>query len=411
MKKANILVTSLGNALEWFDYGLFIFLAPVIGKKFFPIVGDENSTIATFSVLSLGFLFRPIGGLLFGHIGDTKGRAKTLKISILIISLSTFLIGILPSYEQAGITVSILFIFIRLVHGISVGGEYSGVMIYLAESASPKNRGFVTSFSVIGANIGFILSILIIYLTKNILIVDAFNSWGWRLPFIIAGSVGFIILYNRLNLTETAVYTTMKKIQTVPFLNIFKSFKKDILRILGITCMGSTFYYVFFGYIPDYLINYIYILPNQAFELQIALLLIMIILIPLSGMLGDKFGRKRMLLLTSISIIVCVLPCLYLLQSKAVPLIILALGIATILSSVEQGNTLTSVVENFPVNIRYSGVAFSYNLGNSLFGGTAPLIVALLNKNFSYSAPGYYLIFMAIIGLVAILTIPKPQIF
>ena len=158
MIKKEILISSLGNTIEWFDFGLFIFMAPIVGTQFFPQASAGTATIEALIVFAAGFLCRPLGGIFFGYFGDTRGRAKTLKISILIITISTFLVGVIPSYEEIGLTAPILFLLLRLIQGVSIGGEYSGIMIYLAESAPLNKRGFTTSFAAIGANLGFFFS-------------------------------------------------------------------------------------------------------------------------------------------------------------------------------------------------------------------------------------------------------------
>ena len=203
MKKKAIIISSLSNTLEWLDFGLFIFMAPLIGAKFFPQHSVNMSTLYTLMVFSAGFICRPLGGILFGHYGDTRGRAKALRISVLIISLPTLLIGVMPSYETIGILAPILFTTLRLVQGLSIGGEYSGVMIYLAESAPANRRGFITSFAAFGANLGFLLATLLYLLLHLFATADTIRDWAWRLPFILAGLPGSIVIYYRFQLTET----------------------------------------------------------------------------------------------------------------------------------------------------------------------------------------------------------------
>ena len=408
MIKKEILITSLGNTIEWFDFGLFIFMAPIIGAKFFPHTSDVNATMQALMVFAVGFLCRPLGGILFGYFGDTRGRAKTLRISILMITISTFLVGVLPSYEDIGLASSILFILVRLIQGISIGGEYSGIMIYLAESAPINRRGFITSFAAIGANLGFLLAALTLMLLNLIFIKEAITDWAWRLPFILIGLPGSLIIYYRFKLSETRVYKQLQKkhhIEPMPFIAAIKLAPLQLLKILGITCMGSTFYYVFFGFMPTYLEHYVGIAQKGALTIESIMLIAMLFTVPMAGICGDYFTRKKMLIITSIAIILLVLPCFYLLQSKSILLIVLSLGIATILSSLEQGNTLALVVENCPLNVRYSGIAFTYNLGSALFGGSMPLIANLMTEKISLVSPGYYLIFMAIITLITSLTL------
>ena len=408
MIKKDLLITSLGNTIEWFDFGLFIFMAPIIGEHFFPHTTIGHATIEALMVFAAGFLCRPLGGIFFGYFGDTRGRSKTLRISILMITLSTLLVGVIPTYEQIGIAAPILFILFRLIQGLSIGGEYSGVMIYLAESAPDHQRGFTTSFAAMGANLGFLLASVTLILMHVCFGTEAIDTWAWRVPFIMIGLPGSIITYYRFNLAETTVYTRLQKkhsIEPMPFMTAIRYAPIQLLKILGLTCMGSTFYYVFFGYMPSYLEHYIGFSMKDALFIESMMLVTMLLMVPLSGICGDYFTRKKMIITTSIAMIFLILPCFYLIQSQSLLLAFIALGIATILSSLEQGNTLAAIVENCPENIRYSGIAFAYNLGTALFGGTAPLIVSLLTEKISLNSPVYYLMFMMVITLMTATTI------
>lgn len=405
MNKKQILTTSLGNTLEWFDFGLFIFMAPLIGAAFFHQQSVEAGTLEAYTVFAAGFICRPLGGILFGHIGDTQGRAKTLRISVLLIALSTLLVGLLPDYKTIGILAPILFTLLRLAQGISIGGEYSGVMIYLAESAPKKQRGLMTSFAATGANLGFLLATIAFLIIKSHFNATALANWAWRIPFLLAGIPGFIVLYFRFKLKETNAYTHLKSdhaIVTQPFITALTHAPLQLLKIFGLTCMSASFYYVFFGYMPTYLELYVHVPSLNALLIQSCLLAVMLFIVPFAGYCGDLLSRKMMLTITAVGVIITALPCFYLLQTNTPAAIILALCVATLLTSIDQGNSLAAIVENCPANIRYSGIAFSYNLGNALFGGTAPLIVTLLTQHISLTAPAYYLIVMATISLFAI---------
>jgi MFS transporter, MHS family, proline/betaine transporter len=383
-------------------------MAPIIGAKFFPQASAGNANIDALMVFAAGFLCRPLGGIFFGYFGDTRGRAKTLRISILIITISTFLVGVIPSYEEIGLTAPILFILLRLIQGLSIGGEYSGIMIYLAESSPPKKRGLTTSFAAIGANLGFLLATVTLMLLHLFFNEGAITAWAWRLPFLLIGLPGSLIIYYRFKLSETPVYSQLQKkqlLEPIPFIAAIKFAPYQLLKILGLTCMGSTFYYVFFGYMPIYLERHMGFSLTNALTIESFMLIIMLFTVPLAGMCGDYFTRKKMLIITSIAILFLVLPCFYLLQFKSLLLVLLSLGTATILSSLEQGNTLTAIVENCPENVRYSGIAFSYNLGNALFGGSTPLVVTLLTEKIGLITPAYYLIFMAGITLITAKTL------
>lgn len=383
-------------------------MAPILGAKFFPQTSASNSIIEVLIVFALGFLCRPIGGILFGYFGDTRGRAMALRVSMLMISLSTFLVGLLPSYEDAGMIAPIVFILLRFIQGLSIGGEYSGVMIYLAESARADKRGFITSFAAVGANLGFLLATLTLMLLHLCFTETTVASWAWRVPFLFIGLPGLLLIYYRFKLPETPVYSELQKkhrLVAIPFIAAIKLAPYQLLKIFGLTCMGSTFYYVFFGYMPTYLEKYIGFSVNEALAIVSIMLMAMLFTVPLAGMSGDYFTRKKMLIVTAIITILLVVPCFYLLQFHSVLLALISLGTATVLSSFDQGNTLAVVVENCPENVRYSGIAFSYNLGNALFGGSAPLIVTLMTEKIGLISPAYYLILMTCLSLMTATTL------
>jgi MHS family proline/betaine transporter-like MFS transporter len=408
MKKRQLLITSLGNTLEWLDFGLFIFLAPILGEKFFPSSNALTNTLSALTVFAAGFVCRPLGGILFGHAGDIHGRASTLRLSIFIMTLSTFLIGCLPSYHSLGITASLLFVTLRLLQGISVGGEYSGTMIYLAESSATKHRGLVTSFAAMGANLGFLLATFILLIFNQLFSNQSLLDWGWRLPFLVIGCIGSIIFYLRFKLIETPAFSHLKKhhhLQTQPFLSALRYAPLSLIKIIGLTCMGSSLYYVFFGYMTSYLNLYLGIEKNTALLIQSFFLSSMLLLVPLAGICGDKLGRKPVLIFTAAALMLLALPCFWLLQLHSLASVMAAFSIATLLSSLDQGNTLCAVVENCPANIRYSGIAFAYNLGNAIFGGTAPLILALLTEKLGGIAPSFYLILMAGFTFITAMTL------
>jgi MFS transporter, MHS family, proline/betaine transporter len=406
MDKRALIMVGSGNILEWFDFALFIYLAPLIGKYFFPAHSLAYSTTLTYGVFAAGFICRPVGGILFGHLGDHIGRSKTLMLTILVISISTILLGLLPGYTQIGWLAAVLFVGLRCIHGLSVGGEYTGAVIYLGESAPAQKKGLVTSFAMVGANLGFFLATLVT------LLLSRFSSpflthWGWRLAFIFSGGLGGIILYNRFRLQESNAFLYLKnhkKIIAKPFFAVLRYAPKILLQILGLTCMGAPFYYMFFGYMPNYLAQHTGVPLFKSLGIQSILLLLMLILLPIAGICGDRFGRKKVLLFTALGMVLLVLPCLNLMQQSSTVFIFAGLGLATLLSSLEQGNNLVTFVENCPSNIRYTSISFGYNTGNAVFGGTAPLIFSLLTKQFSLTVAGYYLIAMTVISLFTIMS-------
>lgn len=408
MKSRHLLASSLGNILEWFDFGFFIFIAPVIGKHFFPTHDTQSASLAAFGVFAAGFICRPLGGIWFGHRGDRHGRGVTLRLSILLITLTTLLVGILPGYETIGILAPIIFVFLRMLQGFSIGGEYTGIAIYLAESVSHQKRGFFTSFALVGSNLGFLLATLTVIGLKLIFNEEALYAWAWRIPFILIGFLGLILFYARIKLLETPIHNQLKqsgKILNYPLLTALRFAPDKLLKIFGLTCMSATLYYIFFGYMPSYLQQQLDISPTKAFLIQSALLFSTLFLVPLGAALGDHWGRKKILLITAISMIFLIIPCFYLLNEKNWILVFLALSVTTLLCCLDQGNSLTTIVEHCPVDIRYSGIALAYNLGNAIFGGLAPLMLTLFIQQFGAISPAYYIIFMTSVTLAVILTL------
>ncbi len=408
----NVVATSIGNILEWFDFGLFIYLAPVLGMHFFPSHNIHFSTLIVFIVFAVGFICRPVGGIFLGHLGDRIGRAKTLIWSIIAISSSTLLIGLLPTYQAVGVWAPILFIICRLIQGLSVGGEYSGVIIYLAESAPQRRRGFFTAFAAVGSCLGFLLATGMAYLNTRISL-PWLDDWKWRIPFLVSGFLGLFILIYRIKLIETQPFRALLNSQSVHRAPLFKALKHvpiKLMQILGLTCMGSTFYYMFFGYLPTYLSQYFKTPLTVALKCQSIILILMLFFLPLAGWLGDVVGRKKMLLVASGGIMLLTIPCFYLVQTSSTVVMLMGMAIAALLSAIEQGSSLTTFVENCPLDVRYSGISFAYNLGNTLFGGTAPLVISLLAGANNHLAPAFYLIFMAFLTFCVVLTLKNKRI-
>lgn len=413
MKKLySIINSSLGNVLEWYDFGLFTIFSPLFSRLFFPMENPNNALIATFGIFAVGFICRPIGAILFGYLGDTTGRAKTLRLSILMISIPTLLIGFIPSYQHIGILAPIILIIIRMFQGISIGGEYSGSIVYLAESAAKKNRGIITALASAGANVGILLATLVGIISSVIFTQAQLESWGWRLAYIISGLFCIIIYITRLQIPETYTFDYLKhkmKLPKNPIKIVFKNNFLQLLRTLGLVCMGSTFYYFTFIYIPIYLQNNENVSIKDVSAIMLSMIGLMIVTIPLSGNLSDKIGRRKMLLFNASLITLFVIPGFYYLQSHYYTTIIILLLFA-LFSSLEQGTTSVALVENFPPPARYTGISLGYNIGNGFLGGTVPIICEWLSTSFHQLSPALYIASCAMVtGLVVWFFVPETR--
>src|SRR3990167_3122532 len=403
----SIVSSSLGNIIEWYDFGLFTIFSPLFSQLFFPTINPRLTLLATFSIFSIGFFFRPLGALIFGYLGDKRGRAKTLRLSILMISVPTLLIGILPTYQQIGIGAPLLLVCIRIWQGISIGGEFGGNLIYLAETAPTAYRATFTSFANSGANVGILLAALVGVITSSLISPHTLNALGWRIPYILSGILCLAIYRYRLKIQETQVFDYLKmkkKLANNPIKVMIKNNIPHLLRTLGLVCMGSTFYYFSFIYLPIYLSQRMVLSVEYISLLILTLISLMILLIPISGLICDYLGRKKMLLFNAALIALLIIPGFYFLQYDNRILAIFILLLFAIASSLEQGVTGVAIVENFPPPARYTGLSLGHNLGNGILGGTVPIVSSwLISFTHLTLAPAFYIAICAgITGMVAL---------
>lgn len=411
---SSIISSSIGNVLEWYDFGLFMIFSSLFGHLFFPTQDANAALLATFSIFAVGFLCRPIGALIFGYLGDRSGRAITLRLSVLMIALPTLLIGLLPTYQEIGIMAPILLMLIRIWQGISIGGEYSGNIIYLAETAPRAYRATFTSLACTGANLGILLATIIGIISSSLLTSEQLQTWGWRLPYLLSGFLSLFIYTFRLRIHESITFEYLKnkkKLAKNPIkVALFKNYLQ-ILRTLGLVCMGSTFYYFCFIYIPLYLTQYLHFSIRSTSTIISIFIASMIILVPIAGWICDKVGRRKMLLFNSAFIALCVVPAFYLLQQNNLISLIVVFTIFTLASSLEQGATTIAIVENFPPPARYTGLSLGYNIGNGFLGGTVPIICAWLITitHTVFAAPFYIACCACITGTVVLFCVPETR--
>lgn len=405
MRIKSIISSSIGNVLEWYDFGLFAIYSALFSQLFFPSNNPHVALLTTFGVFAVGFICRPIGALLFGYLGDKHGRVKILRLSVLMISLPTLLIGLLPTYDQIGILAPILLTLIRLWQGISLGGEHSGNIIYLAESAPIRHRALITSLGGTGANLGILLASLIGGISSYFFTDAEFKAWGWRLPYLISGILCLLVYAARLKMQETQVFIHLKKEHKIVNHPIRMMIEKNlpyVLRTLGLVCMGSTYYYFCFLYIPLFLTSNTQLSLFKTSSLMTIFMAAMLVLVPLAGMICDRIGRRKMLLFNAAFIAITILPGFYFIYHPYLVSVVLVMAVFTIASSLEQGTTSIAVVENYPVPARYTGLSFGYNIGNGFFGGTLPLVCEWLRyKTAITMAPAFYVMLCAgVTGMV-----------
>ncbi|MFE8047269.1 glycine betaine/L-proline transporter ProP [Brenneria goodwinii] len=411
LKKA-ITAAALGNAMEWFDFGVYGFVAYALGRVFFPGADPGVQMIAALATFSVPFLVRPLGGIFFGAMGDKFGRQKVLSITIIIMAVSTFCIGLIPSYASIGIWAPILLLIAKLAQGFSVGGEYTGAAIFVAEYSPDRKRGFLGSWLDFGSIAGFVLGAGVVVLISSIVGEADFLEWGWRIPFFIAGPLGLIGIYLRHALEETPAFQqhfdaidkeSKDSLQTAPktsFRQIASTQWKNLLLCVGIVIVTNVTYYMLLTYMPSYLSHSLHYSEDHGVMIIIAVMIGMLFVQPVMGLMSDRFGRKPFIVCGSIGLFVLAIPSFMLINSDVIGLIFCGLLILAVLLNSFTGVMASILPAMFPTHIRYSALALSFNISILIAGFTPTAAAWLVESTKNLYMPAYYLMVISIIGLV-----------
>ena len=401
----------MGNFVEWFDYAAYGYLATIIALTFFPQTDAATGLLATFAVFALSFVVRPVGGLVWGHFGDKYGRRSALSWSILIMTVSTFCIGILPGYDLIGLWAPALLLLIRLVQGFSASGEYAGASAFLAEYAPEGKRGFYTSIVPASTAAGLLFGAVFVAALHEWMSVETLHEWGWRLPFLLAAPFGLVGRYIRMSLQDSPKFLEMeqrleaKECAThAPIRELLTVHRRSVMIGIGATCLNAVAFYLLLSYMPTYLSTEMGMSERDSFIASTVSLATYIGLIFLMGKLSDRFGRKTMLVMASVLFLGLTFPLFSLLgNSSLIVILMIQIAFGAILA-MNDGTLPCFLAEIFPTRVRFSGFAFSFNIANALFGGTAPFIATwLIHMTGNRMAPAWYLLAAAAVALVAML--------
>lgn len=403
MKKQTIAAGVIGEVLEWYDFTLYAFFAPVLATLFFPTHDPMLSLLATFGGFAAGYLTRPLGGIIFGHLGDRFGRKNTLAFTLLLMAIPTFFMGLLPTYEDIGIWAPTLLILLRLLQGLSCGGEYTGSIIFLYEHSSIKHQGFFSSLAIMGSFIGGLLSILAITMTTAVMSHESLYAWGWRLPFLFGILTAFIGFYTRIKVAETPIFEQIKKqgeIVRIPVMDVFKRHKRILFMIMGLALQVDAMSYIIIVYMPTYLTKIIGLPMANALMLTMVAIITVISTLPLFGTITDRIGSKALLIISSIGVMLVAYPVYTLFLENQLEYILVGELIFGIFIAMSMAASPKIIAGMIPPHLRYSTISLGHGIGVALFGGTAPLIVTfLIDKTSSPLAPAYYIIMTAIMTL------------
>ncbi len=413
--KTNIIAGVIGNILEWYDFAVFGFLAPIISPLFFPADDPLAGLIKTYGIFAAGYLMRPLGGIIFGHIGDSLGRKKALRISIVMMAIPTVLVGLLPTHAQIGASATLLLILLRLIQGISVGGELIGSVSYLVEMAPDNRRGLHGSWSLFSAVGGILLGSGVVTVLVNVVDHQSMLIWGWRLPFLSGILILAIGVWLRKGLVESTVFLEAKaagNIQGNPMVEVLKEMPLRVLQLSVIILLFGTSFYILFVWMPTYLSKIVTPPVEHALLVNTVAMIFLIAVIPVAGLLSDKFGRKQVLFAATFLMGVLVYPLFMLIdQGDIITALIVQLMFATLVGAI-QGPVPALMVEMFPTRTRYSAIGLGYNLTLAVFGGTSPLVCTwIIRETGDPASPAMYLLVLAVVSFSGLLVLKTENAF
>jgi MHS family proline/betaine transporter-like MFS transporter len=405
--KRALVAACIGNFIEYFDFVVYGYFAPVIAPLFFPSSDPAASLLLTFAVFAISYASRPIGGIIFGHIGDRYGRKTPLALAIMLIASATTVIGLMPTYKTIGIAAPILLTVARLIQGISVGGEYGGATSFISEYA-PRNRtGFYTGWQTFTIGLAMLVGGGVAFLITGTLDTEQLHSWGWRLPFLAGVPLGLIGLYLRLKLEETPHFSSLKvhsQIEKSPLLVGLRKEWRAILIGMGLFATPSAFIYINYIYSPTYLSRVLGFTLANAQRANLYGLIFYCALVPVFAWLSDIVGRKPLMLTSALAVLLVTYPAFHFFDPNNFTQTVTAMCLMSLAFAPHSAAVLSAMSEIMPTKMRYTGLSVSLNIPVTLLGGTAPLLATyLVSRTGNLLSPSWIIIGAALLTLAAVL--------
>ena len=406
-----VMAGAIGNMLEWYDFALFGYFAPVFATLFFPSESPSVSLISAFGVFAVGFIARPVGALLFGYWGDTLGRRETLARSVILMAIPTCLVGLLPTFDTIGIAAPILLTCFRFLQGLSVGGEFTGSVTFLVEHAPPSQRGYIGSWAGFSAQMGALLGSGVSALVALNVTEAVLYEWAWRLPFLFGGLIAVVGWYLRTRIPESPAFEQARQanaLSTSPIRDVLTHQRRAIVQVVGLVWVHGVAFYLLYVFFTTYTVMVTTVSRATVLTINTISMALLALLIPIMGRLSDRVGQKPLLITGAAGLALASYPLFHWLASGDLSFMLAAHILLTVLVACYMGPFFAAVVELFPTPQRYTGLSLGYNLSSALFGGTAPLIATLLIEGTgNVLAPSLYLSLCAVISLGVVLTLPK----
>jgi MHS family proline/betaine transporter-like MFS transporter len=403
-----ISASAMGNMTEWYDYGVYSYTTGYITEQFFPGAG----LAATLLVFAVSFVFRPLGGLVLGPLGDKLGRKAILATTILLMATATFVIGLLPGKDSIGLWAPALLVILRVIQGFSAGGEYGGAATFMAEYSPDRRRGFFGSFLEFGTLAGFTLGALVALGTELIVGSDNMSAWGWRIPFLLALPLGAIGLYLRSRLEDTPVFQELETETEDRSLReeikaLVRDYKRPLFALFALVVALNVCNYTLLAYTPTYLEDTVGMSSQASLTLIILGQVAMMVVIPFSGRISDRIGRKPMWWVSLVGLFVLAIPA-YMLMGQNFSLALIGFGILGLLYVLQLSTISATFPAMFPTQVRFAGFAIAYNVSTAIFGGTALYAnEALIEATGSNLVPAFYMMGSCVIGAIGLAFIPE----
>jgi MFS transporter, MHS family, proline/betaine transporter len=403
-----VLASVIGNGLEWFDFLIYGFFAAVISQKFFPARDPTVSIILTMATFAVGFIVRPVGGVLLGIYADRVGRRRALSLLILMMAAGTLLIGITPSYDTIGLAAPLLVVFSRVLQGLSVGGEFSSATAMLVEYAKPDRKSFYASFQMSSQGVAAMLASAAVLVLTGLLSASALNGWAWRIPFLLGAVVGPVGFYIRRRVAESPEFAAAQRklgpMERVGFGQFLSDHTYGVVMSLASVSLATAANYIWNIYLPVFVVKQLH-LPLSVVMLGVFLgALILLIGAPLVGRLADRVGPGRVVVTAMVVFAVIAYPLFAFVALDPTPVkLIVGQVVAAIALVFIAGSFPGFMAAQFPVRVRSTGLAIAYNLAVLVFGGLSPLTVSwLFSITHNPLSAAYYLLVVAVVALVLI---------
>ncbi|OON42000.1 metabolite-proton symporter [Izhakiella australiensis] len=409
-QKRVLIASAIGNFIEWYEFAVYGFMATLIAQHFFQLKDTSGLTslILTYAAFAVAFFFRPLGALLFGRLGDRYGRKPTLIAVVLMMTLSTVAIGLVPTYAAIDVAAPLLVTALRILQGLFAGGEYGGAVSLMTESAPPGKRGLYGAWQSLTVALGLLAGVAVVAALPLLIGESAMNDWGWRVPFLLALPMGIVALWLRSGLEESSQFRQAKDNQqtTASTGATLRAILLGIARLMVWSAAGYTYLVI----MPTYLQAALHTAFNQALIIAVVSNLGFAVTILPAGILSDRFGRRPLMLLATLLLLVLAFPLLKILQDPASTLWVktLAVFVAGALVGILAGPGPAMLAEMFPTHVRYTGLGLAYSLSNAVFSGGAGLIITgLMRQTGNLDIPAWYVAGTALVSFFALLTLGK----